>query len=111
MPDNKYTGRHPMRYAVKLPLPRVLRNRPIQHWEERPDLQQELQAWIESIETWCWHNADHNFAVGVDKITAHHMEVHFELELDAVRFNQQQCAGKSTVDFIFRPEYMVSWTN
>jgi hypothetical protein len=31
--------------------------------------------------------------------------------LDAVRFNQQQCGGNSAVDFIFRPEYMVSWTN
>ena len=111
MVNYKFDGQHPMRYAVKLPLPDVLRNRPADHWGERPDLQHKLQAWIESVEAWCWQNAEYNFAVGVDKITAHHMEVHFELELDAVRFNQQQCAGKSTVDFIFRPEYMVSWTN
>lgn len=111
MSKYKFTGHHPMRYAVKLPLPGVFKNRPVDHWEERPDLQKELQAWIESVETWCWKNSEYNFAVGVDKITARHIEVHFELELDAVRFNQQQCQGKSAVDFIFRPAYMVSWTN
>ena len=100
-----------MRYRCMVQLPDVLQHRPIEHWEERPDLVSQLKSWVDDMELWCWEHSDCNFVICLDKITLTHMEFQFELEMDAVRFAQQHHADVSDITYIQMPEYSVSWSN
>ena len=100
-----------MRYKCMVQLPDVLQHRPLDHWDERPDLVAELKTWVDDMESWCWEQCDCNFVICLDKITLTHMELQFELEMDAVRFAQQHNSKVSDITYIQTPEYSVSWSN
>lgn len=100
-----------MRYQVLVELPSILQHRPIEHWGERPDLVEHLKQFVDDTELWCHQHCDYNFVICLDKITLTHMELQFELEMDAVRFVQQHSHIGSNITYIHKPEYSVSWTN
>lgn len=107
--DFKFKGRHKCRFVVRVPLPKVLLNRPAEHWRERPDLVKKLQQFVDHIESWCFEQCVANFAVAVDQIRTNEFDVHFELEQDADEFADEWSA--TGVDLLPTAQYVVSWTD
>jgi len=105
----RYTGRHKCRFVVRVPLPKILLNRPAEHWQERPDLVKQLKEFTDRLEEWCWQHCVANFAVAIDQIRTTEIDVHFELEQDADQFADEW--SKTGVDLLASVQYVVSWTD
>lgn len=97
-----------MKYAVLLPLPDVLSNRPIEDLLKRPNLVKILNDLVWDLEHWCYHNCDKNFVIGSDEITHQGIELHFESQQDKIKFIDQWPYQHQKVK-IKRPKYAVTW--
>ena len=80
------TEQHLLKYAIRIPLPDVLMNRPVEHLQERPDLVDQLKETLDQMESILHDICDKNFAVASDEIHQNYMEIHFETDTDQAKF-------------------------
>ena len=103
-------GRHYCPFVTNVLNHKLLRNRPMDHLRERPDLIEVLQKHIANMESWAHRVCSHNFVIDQDEITDYIM-VHFESVDDAILFaNQWGHAEHTTVEEYELPKYAVRWT-
>ena len=99
---------HVCKYAVQIELPETLKNRPLYHWSERPDLQLKLKEFIDYLEDLLYNTCENNFVVGMDEIRQNSIEMHFESKLDKNRFIHNW-TGVAEKIRLKKPKYAVSW--
>ena len=99
---------HLLKYAVRIPLPETLKNRPLYQWSERPDLQLKLKEFIDYLEDLLYNTCENNFVVGMDEIRQNSIEMHFESKLDKNRFIHNW-TGVAEKIRLKKPKYAVSW--
>ena len=102
------TEQHLLKYAIRIPLPDVLMNRPVEHLQERPDLVDQLKETLDQMESILHDICDKNFAVASDEIHQNYMEIHFETDTDQAKFLNTWSYGYEHVK-LRRPKYAVSW--
>jgi hypothetical protein len=99
---------HLLKYALKIPLPDTLQNRPLEEWSQRPDLNLMLKETIDQLESVLHDLCESNFVVAVDEIRQNFIELHFENQTDKARFLAQWPYDFEQVK-LKRPKYSVSW--
>lgn len=102
------TEQHLLKYAIRIPLPDVLMNRPVEHLQERPDLVDHLKETLDQMESILHDICDKNFAVASDEIHQNYIEIHFETDTDQAKFLNTWSYGYEHVK-LRRPKYAVSW--
>ena len=102
------TEQHLLKYAIRIPLPDVLMNRPVEHLQERPDLVDHLKETLDQIESILHDICDSNFAVASDEIHQNYIEIHFETDTDQAKFLSTWSYGYEHVK-LRKPKYAVSW--
>lgn len=104
----KKNNQHLLKYAVSIPLPDTLQNRPLEEWSQRPDLNLMLKQTIDQLESVLFEICEANFVVASDKIGQNSIELHFETQKDKHRFLAQWPYDHKKIK-IKRPQYAVSW--
>ena len=99
---------HLLKYAVRIPLPDTLQNRPLEEWSQRPDLNYLLKQTIDQLESVLQDLCEHNFVLATDEIQQNSIELHFETQEDKARFLAQWPYQYDKVK-LKRPQYAVSW--
>jgi len=95
-------------YAVRIPLPDTLCNRPLEEWSRRPDLNLMLKETVDQLESVLFDLCEQNFVVASDEIQQNSIELHFETQEDKARFLDQWPYDYERVK-LKRPKYSVSW--
>jgi hypothetical protein len=108
MTNTQTTEQHLLKYAVRIPLPDTLQNRPLEEWSQRPDLNYLLKQTIDQLESVLQDLCEHNFVVATDEIQQNSIELHFETQEDKARFLAQWPYRYDKVK-LKRPQYAVSW--
>ena len=108
MTNTQTTEQHLLEYAVRIPLPDTLCNRPLEEWSQRPDLNYLLKQTIDQLESVLYDLCESNFVVAVDEIRQNSIELHFETQEDKARFLAQWPYQYDKVK-LKRPQYAVSW--
>jgi len=108
MTNIQNTEQHLLKYAVRIPLPDTLQNRPLEEWSQRPDLNYLLKQTIDQLESVLQDLCESNFVVATDEIQQNSIELHFETQEDKARFLAQWPYRYDKVK-LKRPQYAVSW--
>lgn len=99
---------HLLKYAVRIPLPDTLRNRPLEEWSQRPDLNFLLKETIDQLESVLFDTCESNFVVASDEIQQNSIDLHFETQEDKARFLAQWPYAYQKIK-VKNPKYAVSW--
>ena len=99
---------HVLHYAISLPLPDTLANRPVEHLQERPDLVDKFKLLIDQLEQTNHGLCEGNFAVGFDEISNKSIEVHYELKRDRNAFLDTWPYEFEKIKMKL-PKYAVTW--
>jgi len=106
--DNQAKEHHVLKYAISLPLPDTLANRPVEHLQERPDLVDKFKLLIDQLEQTNHGLCEGNFAVGFDEISNKNIEVHYEFKRDRNAFLDTWPYSHKIVKMKL-PKYTVTW--
>jgi len=97
-----------LRYAVAIPLPDPVINRPIEDLKTHPHLLDIIKKLVDTLEKQNYAVCKGEFAVGFDEISAKHIEIHYENRSDKDNFLVNWPYDYKKIK-VKRPKYAVSW--
>lgn len=97
-----------LRYAIAIPLPDTVINRPVQDLQQHPHLLDIIKRLVNTLEQQNYAVCKGEFAVGIDEISAKHIEIHYENRSDKENFLVNWPYDYKKIK-VKRPKYAVSW--